>query len=211
MGRYLGPVCRLCRREGIKLMLKGVRCETAKCAMERSWRNSPPGPRRWRRRRTASEYGVRLREKQKVKRFYGVYERQFQRYFAAAERSRSNTGEALLTLLERRLDNVVHKLGFAPSRRAARLVVAHGHVRVNGRRVNRPGYLIAVGDTVAARPAERSQKLIRANLGDGGGPPVQAWLELDSATLAGSVRALPTSEDVQIPVEVQLIIEMCSR
>ena len=209
MGRYLGPVCRLCRREGIKLMLKSARCETAKCAMERQWRNHPPGARSWRRRKP-SDFGVRLREKQKVKRYYGVFERQFTIYFQRAERMRGNTGDVLLGLLERRLDNVVWKLGFAPSHRAARVTIVHGHIYVNGRRLNRPGYLVNGGDRISVKPAERSQKLIRQVLGDGG-PSVQPWLQLDTQNLEGVVAALPTREDVQIPVEEQLIIEMCSR
>jgi len=209
MGRYLGPVCRLCRREGIKLMLKGARCETAKCAMERQWRNQPPGMHTWRRRKP-SNYGIRLREKQKVKRYYGVFERQFLIYFRAAERARGNTGEALLGLLERRLDNVVWKLGFAPSHRAARLTVGHGHIHVNGRKLNRPGYLVKEGDKIGVKPTDRSQKFIRQSLGDGG-PSTQAWLQVDAKNLEGVVAAMPSREDVQIPVEEQLIIEMCSR
>jgi len=210
MGRYTGPVCRLCRREGVKLMLKGIRCETAKCAMERSWRSSPPGPHSWRRRK-ASTYGIRLREKQKVKRYYGVLEKQFLRYYGMAERARGNTGDELLVILERRLDNAVWKLGFAPSRRAARIVIGHGHLQLNGRRVTRPGLLLKAGDQITVRPSERSQKLIRAAVGDGGGPAVQAWLNLDSGKLEGTVSALPTAEDVQIPVETQYIVEMCGR
>lgn len=209
MGRYIGPVCRLCRREGIKLMLKGARCETAKCAMERQWKNNPPGMHTWRRRKP-TDYGVRLREKQKVKRYYGVFEKQFMIYFRKAERMRGNTGEALLGLLERRLDNVVWKLGFAPSHRAARVAIAHGHIHVNGRRLNRPGHLVSKGDKVSAKPTQSSQKFLRQSLGDGG-PSVQPWLKLDAENLEGVVEAMPTREDVQIPVEEQLIIEMCSR
>jgi small subunit ribosomal protein S4 len=209
MGRYLGPVCRLCRREGVKLMLKGARCETAKCAMERQWRSNPPGM-HTRRRRKVGNYGIRLREKQKVKRYYGVFERQFMIYFRTAERTKGNTGEALLSLLERRLDNVVWKLGFAPSHRAARSAIVHGHVYINGRRLNRPGYLVRKGDRIAVKPSERSQKFVRQALGDGG-PAVQPWLQLDAQRLEGVVTALPAREDVQIPVEEQLIIEMCSR
>lgn len=209
MGQYLGPMCRLCRREGIKLMLKGSRCETAKCAMERQWRNKPPGMHTFRRRKS-TDYGVRLREKQKVKRYYGVFEKQFMLYFRKAERMRGNTGEALLSLLERRLDNVVWKLGFAASHRASRLAISHGHIYVNGRRLNRPSHLVEKGDQIAVKPSERSKKFIRQTLGDGG-PPLQPWLKLDTQQLEGSVEALPTREDVQIPVEEQLIIEMCSR
>ncbi len=190
-------------------MLKGVRCETAKCAMERQWRSQPPGMHTWRRRKPTN-YGVRLREKQKVKRYYGVFERQFMLYFRSAERAKGNTGEALLSLLERRLDNVVWKLGFAPSHRAARIAIAHGHIYVNGRRVNRPSYLVRKGDRLTVKPSDRSRKLIRAALGDGG-PSVQPWLNLDAQLMEGAVEGLPTREDVQIPVEEQLIIEMCSR
>ena len=210
MARYIGPACRLCRREGVKLMLKGIRCETAKCPMERQWRNMPPGMHSWRRRK-ASDYGTRLREKQKVKRYYGVFESQFMVYFTGAERARGNTGDVLLSTLERRLDNVVWKLGFAPSHKSARQAVVHGHIQVNGRRVNRPGRLVRQGDRVAVRPSDKSQKFVRAALGEGGGPPVQSWLELNAERLEATVKALPTAEDVQIPVETQLIIEACSR
>src|SRR3990170_978204 len=151
MGRYTGPVCRMCRREGIKLMLKGARCETAKCPMERQWRNFPPGQHGWRRGR-GSEYRLRLREKQKVKRFYGVYERQFRSYFRRASRTKGNTGAALLSLLERRLDNVVYKLGFAPSRPMARQLVSHRHVLVNGKKLNIPSYQTEVGDVISLTP-----------------------------------------------------------
>ncbi|MBU0717003.1 MAG: 30S ribosomal protein S4 [Planctomycetes bacterium] len=209
MGRYIGPACRLCRREGVKLMLKGARCETAKCAMERKWRARPPGMHVWRRRKSG-DYAIRLREKQKVKRYYGVFERQFLIYFRRAERMRANTGEALLSLLERRLDNVIWKLGFAASHRAARAAISHGHIYVNGRRLNRPSYLVSRGDSITAKPSERSQALVRQSLGDGGAP-VQEWLQVDVSTLQGVVVGLPTREDVQIPVEEQLIIEMCSR
>ena len=209
MARNTGPACRLCRREGVKLMLKGVRCETARCAMERQWRNFPPGMHAWRRRKP-SDYGVRLREKQKVKRYYGVFEKQFKVYFAMAERARTNTGDALLSILERRLDNVVWKLGFAPSHKAARQAVTHGHIHVNGRKVDRPGRLVVKGDKITVNPRERSQKFVRAMAGDAG-PPVQSWLDLNAEQLEATVTALPTPEDVQIPVETQLIIEACSR
>jgi small subunit ribosomal protein S4 len=191
-------------------MLKGARCETAKCPMERQWRNNPPGQHNWRRRR-ASEYGIRLREKQKVKRYYGVFERQFMRYFRSAERQKANTGAALLGLLERRLDNVVYKLGLAPSRASARLTVGHGHVYVNGRRVNRPSLLVKAGDKVTIKPADKSKNLIRARLEELGEPSLQNWLALDIPQLEGTVLAMPTRDDVMIPVEVNLIVELCSR
>ncbi len=210
MGRYTGPSCRLCRREGIKLMLKGTRCETAKCPMERQWRNSPPGQHGWRRGR-GSEYGQRLREKQKVKRYYGVWEKQFIKYFHDAERQKGNTGVALLSLLERRLDNVVHKLGFAPSRASARQTVGHGHIYVNGRRCNIASYLVRVGDTISVKDTERSKTLIRARLEEYGEPQVQNWLNLDLTKLQAQITALPTRDDVMIPVEENLIVELCSQ
>jgi len=210
MGRYTGPACRLCRRQGIKLMLKGARCETAKCPMERQWRSNPPGMHSWRRGRP-SEYGIRLREKQKVKRFYGIYDRQFMRYFKEAERLRSNTGAALLGLLERRLDNVVYKLGFAPSRAASRMTVTHGHVYVNGRRMNVPSYMVRTGDKVSIKPSDKTQNLIRHRLEELGEPQVQNWLSLDMTKLEGTVLAMPTRDDVTIPVEENLIVELCSR
>ena len=207
MGRFIGPVCGLCRREGIKLMLKGARCETAKCAMEKQWRNRPPGMHTWRRRKTG-DYGIRLREKQKVKRYYGVLERQFMIYFRMAERAKANTGDALLSLLERRLDNVVWKLGFAQSHRASRVSIAHGHFYVNNRRVNRPSYLVKAGDRVSIKPSEKSRNFVRALVGDGG-PSVQVWLELDAKNLVVTVQSLPTREDVHTPVEEKRIIATC--
>jgi small subunit ribosomal protein S4 len=210
MGRYTGPKCRQCRREGIKLMLRGARCETAKCAMERQWRNTPPGVHNWRRGR-GSEYGLRLREKQKVKRYYGVYEKQFMKYFQEAERTRGNTGAALLTLLERRLDNVLYKLGFAPSRAAARQTVSHGHIYVNGRCVSIGSYLVRVGDKIGVKDADKSKKLIRARIEELGEPHVQNWLRLDLVKLEADVVAMPTREDITMPVEEQLIVELCSQ
>ena len=210
MGRYTGPTCRLCRREGVKLMLKGARCDSAKCPLERQWRNAPPGMHSWRRRR-GSEYAVRLREKQKVKRFYGIFERQFRRYFKMAEREKTNTGVALLRLLERRLDNVVYKLGFAPSRAAARQTITHGHIYVNGRKASSPSMLVKVGDKISVKPSEKSQKLIRQRLEEIGEPSVQNWLKLDTAKLEGTVVAMPSRDDVTIPVEENLIVEFCSR
>jgi len=191
-------------------MLKGLRCETAKCPMERQWRNSPPGMHAWRRGRS-SNYGVRLREKQKVKRYYGVFERQFMTYFRRAERIRGNTGEMLLALLERRLDNVICKLGLASSRRTARQVIVHGHIHVNGRKVDRPSFLVRKEDQVTVRPTDKSRKLIKAHLEATGVPQIQPWLEMNADKLEARVVALPGREDVQIPVEEQLIVEMCSR
>src|SRR5438552_10625423 len=148
MGRTLDPVCKLCRREGMKLYLKGTRCESPKCAIER--RNSAPGMHGYRRGKL-SEYGVRLREKQKLKRFYGVFERQFRRYFQLASRSPENTGEVLLSIMERRFDNVVHRLGFAPNRASARQLVVHGHLMLNGKACDIPSLLLKAGDTVTVK------------------------------------------------------------
>ena len=210
MARILPPVCRYCRREGLKLFLKGIRCETAKCPIEKEYKNNPPGMHAWRRSK-ASEYGVRLREKQKVKRYYGLLEAQFRRMFSLAERSPENTGVALLRLLERRLDNVAYKSGLLVSRRAARQAVVHGHILVNGRRVDRPGYLVKAGDKVVVKSREKSQKFVRDQIGEDGLRQVQSWLQVDPKKLEAVVLALPGREDVQIPVEEQLIVEFCSR
>src|SRR5215831_8020363 len=173
MGRHLDSVCKLCRREGVKLFLKGSRCESPKCAIER--RNQPPGMHGTRRGK-ASEYGIRLREKQKLKRFYGVFERQFRRYFQIASRAPENTGEQLLSILERRLDNIVHRLGFAPSRYSARQLVSHGHVMLNGRACNIPSLLVKAGDTVAVKNRPRSVQLVKLKLSENP-PPVPDFLE----------------------------------
>ena len=211
MARLLGSACRLCRREGIKLMLKGARCDTAKCAMERDSRNKPPGMHAWRRGKTSS-YAIRLREKQKVKRYYGLSERQFRRVFDRAERARENTGLAMLELLERRLDNVVFKSGLAPSRKTARQAIAHGHFHLGGRRLDRPGHMVRQGDKIAVSPREKSQKFIRDQFGpDGARSPVGSWLEVDLNKLEAVVSALPARDDVMIPVEEHLIVEFCSR
>ncbi len=191
-------------------MLKGARCETAKCPMERQWRNSPPGMHSWRHGR-ASEYGVRLREKQKVKRYYGIYEKQFMKYFRMAERLKGNTGATLLSLLERRLDNIIYKLGFAPSRASARATIVHGHIKVNGRRVDVPSMLVSQGDKITIKDCEKTRKLMQARMEDLGEPHVQNWLRLDVPSLTAEVLALPTRDDVMIPVEEQLIVELCSQ
>ena len=210
MGRFLGPVCRQCRREGIKLMLKGARCETAKCPIEKKSRNKPPGMHSWKKGRP-TDYAMRLREKQKVKRYYGVLEKQFRKYFAMAERQKTNTGQALLTLLERRIDNVVFKLNFTTSRRSARQLIAHGHIRINDHKVDIVSFLVKPGDKVTVRDSEKTKQLIKANLDSDGAGSVQPWLQLNPANLEGTVLAMPSRDDVQIPVEEQLIIESCSR
>jgi small subunit ribosomal protein S4 len=209
MARDTGPSCRKCRREGIKLMLKGTRCESAKCPMEKQWRSMPPGMHANAQRKSSS-YGIRLRETQKVKRYYGVFDRQFRRYLAEAQHSPGNTGEALLSLLERRLDNVVCKAGLAPSRKAARIGIVHGHFQLNGRRVDKPGILVAVGDRVAIKPKPGTEKWVRENL-ELRTAPVQPWMNVDAQSLQITIAAMPTRDDVQIPVEEQLIVEFASR
>ena len=210
MGRYLGSSCRYCRREGMKLMLKGIRCETAKCPIEKKQRNLAPGMHGWRRGR-ASEYAVRLREKQKIKRYYGLLEKQFMRYFHKAERMKGNTGETLLQLLERRLDNVVYKLNFAPSRKAARQLIAHGHIYVQGHKVNISDYTTKIGDKIAIKNSEKSQKKVKQQLESNPNFTVQGWLQLSSDIPEATIVAMPTRDDVQIPVEEQLVVEFCSR
>ncbi|MCK4292315.1 MAG: 30S ribosomal protein S4 [Planctomycetes bacterium] len=210
MGRYLGSSCKQCRREGMKLMLKGIRCETAKCPVEKKQRNLAPGMHGWRRGRN-SEYAVRLREKQKVKRYYGLLERQFMRYFHNAERIRGNTGETLLQLLERRLDNVVYKLNFAPSRKAARQLIAHGHIYVNGRKVDVSDYTARIGDKITVKASEKSVKRIKEQLETNPNYTTQSWLQLVRDKPEATIVALPSRTDVQIPVEEQLVVEFCSR
>src|SRR5437867_10173925 len=173
MARHLDSVCQLCRREGMKLYLKGSRCDSPKCAIER--RNQPPGM-HGARRGKPSEYGMRLREKQKLKRFYGVFERQFRRYFQLASRSPENTGEVLLSIMERRLDNIVHRLGFASSRAAARQLVSHGHVLLNGRVANIPSMLVKAGDAITLQNRPRTLQLVKLNLQENP-PPVPDYLE----------------------------------
>jgi small subunit ribosomal protein S4 len=206
MARYADAKCRLCRREGMKLFLKGARCFTDKCAIER--RNYPPGMHGLTRGKL-TPFGVQLREKQKAKRIYGVLENQFRRYFHAAEREKGVTGENLLRLLELRLDNVVYRLGFAASRRESRQMVAHSHFSVNGRKVSVPSYLVKVGDTVALRGPKHEARL-DDNMNAGRGA-VPQWLEVDPAGRRGVVRGLPLREDIQIPVTEQLIVELYSK
>jgi small subunit ribosomal protein S4 len=208
MARITGPVCRLCRREGMKLFLKGTRCDTPKCAVER--RDSAPGMHQYRRGKL-TDYGVHLREKQKVKHYYGVLERQFRTYFAEASRSKGNTGEALMSMLERRLDNVVHRLGFAQSRAQARQLVRHGHITVNGQRVDIPSYLVKAGDVIRAKNRVKSLQAVQANMSDHH-REVPDFLSLVEGPIPeGRVARLPEAFDVSIPVQTQLIIELCSK
>ena len=210
MGRYLGSSCKQCRREGVKLMLKGIRCETAKCPVEKKQRNLAPGMHGWRRGR-ASEYGVRLREKQKVIRYYGILERQFIICYHRAERIRGNTGETLLQLLERRLDNVVYKLNFAPSRKAARQLISHGHIYVNSHKVNVSDYTTKIGDKITIKGSGKSVKKVKEQLESNPNFTAQGWLQLSREKPEATIVALPSRDDVQIPVEEQLVVEFCSR
>ncbi|MSQ94715.1 MAG: 30S ribosomal protein S4 [Gemmataceae bacterium] len=213
MARHIDPVCRLCRREGVKLYLKGSRCESPKCAIER--RNQPPGMHV--RRGKMTEYGERLREKQKLKRFYGLLERQFRRYFDLAARSTENTGEALLSLLERRLDNVVHRIGFAPSRAGARQLVAHGHIQVNGKNCDIPSLVLKAGDKVGVKNRAKSIAIVKLNQ-TGHMEPIPDFLEIIGAEPPeGRVIRIPSKGDVDPrltkdkELNEQLIIEFCGR
>jgi small subunit ribosomal protein S4 len=210
MGHDFYLSCRRCRREGMKLFLKGIRCETSKCPIEKRQKSLAPGMHGWRRGRS-TDYGVRLREKQKVKRYYGLEERQFMRYFHNAEKTKGNTGEVLLGLLERRLDNVIYKLNFAPSRKSARQLIAHGHIYVNNRKVDRPDFTVSIGDKLTVKPSEKSKKKIKTQLETNPNFTAQSWLQLDPNTPAATVVALPSRQDVQFPVEEQLVVEFCSR
>jgi len=210
MARHTDPVCKLCRREGIKLFLKGTRCDTPKCAIER--RDTAPGMHV--RRGKPSEYAIRLREKQKLKRFYGVFERQFRRYFSLASRSTENTGEVLLSIMERRLDNVVHRLGFAPNRASARQMVSHGHINLNGRACNIPSLLVKAGDTISVKNRPRSMMLAKLNLEESP-PPTPDYLErTNTEPPEGRMIRIPTRADVDPRIQEireQLIIEFAGR
>jgi len=208
MARIRGKACRLCRREGVKLFLKGARCETVKCSLNK--REYPPGMRSWRR-PSRSEYGLQLREKQKLKRFFGMTEKQFRRFFDMAERKKGNTGENLLSLVERRLDNVVYLLGFALSRRDARQIIAHGHIAVNGKRVDIPSYLVKVDDVISPVKRERDVNMIKARLETRKESNVPEWLEVNPDVPEGKVVRLPTAEDASLELNVQLVVELCSR
>ena len=210
MARYTGPVCKLCRRENTKLFLKGDKCMSEKCPM-----NDPkvkiPGP-HGDRRRKLTEYGTQLREKQKTKRYYGVMERQFANYFEMATKVKGlTTGEALLQILERRLDNVVYRLGFAMSRAEAKQLVNYGHFTVNGKKVNIPSYLVKEGDVVAMTDKSKDSDKIKGVLEANSAKPVVKWIEKDSENVKGKIVALPTVEDIDLPIEVHLIVELYSK
>ena len=208
MARYTGAVCRQCRREGQKLFLKGERCYTKKCALER--RAYAPGQ-HGQGRKKVSEYGKQLRTKQFAKRYYGVLEGQFRHYFEKAEKMQGVTGENLLALLESRLDNVAYRLGFGTSRAQARQIVLHGHVTVNGRKVNIPSYLVKPGDVVALKEASRSLTLIKDITESTSARPVPKWLDLDKQNMQGKVVSLATREDIDLPIEETLIVELYSK
>ena len=208
MARYTQAVCRQCRREGQKLFLKGDRCYTDKCAM--ATRAVPPGQHGQGRSKN-SEYGQQLREKQKAKRFYGVLESQFASYFEMAERRPGQTGENLLSILESRLDNVVYRLGFAMSRAEARQMVTHGHITINGRKVNIPSYQVKPGMVIALKESSRGIEKIKANIEANAFRPAPKWLEYDQTNNLAKVIAVPARDDVDLPIEEHLIVELYSK
>jgi small subunit ribosomal protein S4 len=208
MARYTGPLCRICRRESEKLFLKGDRCYTDKCGIER--RRYTPGM-HGQTRRKLSDYGLQLREKQKLKQVYGVLERQFKRYFHMAERMRGVTGGILLQLLERRLDNVVYRLGFAANRRQARQLITHGHFTVNGRKVTIPSYLVRVGDLISPKESSTKLGVIQESVAKAEHRGFPSWLEMNVDTLKGKVLHLPKREEIALPVQEQLIVELYSK
>jgi len=212
MARYIGPSCKQCRREGVKLYLKGDKCYTEKCPFE--GRAYPPGQHgkgTTFRRRKLTDYAMQLREKQKARRIYGVLERQFRRYFHEAQRRPGLTGENLLAVLESRLDNVVYRLGLADSRAQARQLVMHGHFTVNGRKTNIPSFLVRPNDVVGVRPESRRAKYFKERRDLLGKREVPAWLSFDEETLDGRVLVLPTRQEIDAPVQEQLIVEFYSR
>lgn len=208
MARYTESVCRLCRRENLKLFLKGERCYTDKCAIER--RNYPPGQ-HGQKRPKFSEYSIQLREKQKVKRMYGLMENQFRRTFARASREKGITGEALLVLLERRLDNVVYRLGFASSRAEGRLLVRQGHILVNGKRVNIPSYVVRVGDDVSVKEESRQMARVLTAMEGAQRRGVPEWAELNREAFSGRIRLMPARSDITMPINEKLIVELYSK
>lgn len=209
MAKYTGPVCRLCRREGVKLFLKSDRCYTGKCAFDR--RPTPPGQHGQGRRSKTTEYGLHLREKQKTRRIYGVLEGQFRRYFAEAKRRKGVTGENLLQILESRLDNIVFRLGFAGNRVESRQLVRHGHFLVNGKRVDIPSYLCKPGDEIQLRPKSKDSLKFKSLAEAFGTRPVPAWLQLAADDYKGIVIHVPSREEIDTQVAEQLIVEFYSR
>jgi small subunit ribosomal protein S4 len=209
LARYTDPVCRLCRREGIKLFLKGTKCFSDKCPIEK--RNFAPGQHGKDRKAKIVGYGLQLREKQKAKRIYFTQETQFRNYFEKAARTKGVTGEMLLQQLERRLDNVVHRLGFGISRRQARQLVRHGHVHVDGRKVNIPSYEVSVGEEIAIRESSRKLAILEMAKDFASHQPAPTWLEIDRDNYKGKVLSLPKREEIQLPVNEQLIVELYSK
>jgi small subunit ribosomal protein S4 len=209
MARYTGPVCRLCRREGTKLFLKGTKCLSDRCPIEK--RNFPPGMHGKDRKAKIVGYGLQLHEKQKAKRMYFTLEGQFREYYEKANRATGVTGELLIQQLERRLDNVAYRLGFAISRRQARQVVRHGHVTINGRKVNIPSYQVQVGDEIAIRESARKLLIVEQGAQYAAQNPVPAWLEANFDTFTGRVLSLPRRKDVNLPINEQLIVELYSK
>jgi small subunit ribosomal protein S4 len=208
LARYTESVCRLCRRENLKLFLKGERCYTDKCAIER--RNYPPGQ-HGQGRPKFSEYSIQLREKQKVKRIYGLLEKQFRRTFAEAARTKGITGETLLVLLERRLDSVAYRLGFASSRAEARSLVRHGHIHVNGKKVNIPSYTIRAGDVVSVKEPSRQMGRVLSAMEGAQRRGVPEWAEVDRETYSGRIKVLPSRNDITMPINEKLIVELYSK
>jgi len=209
LARYRGSVCRICRRENMKLFLKGDRCYSDKCAFDR--RGYAPGEHGQRRRGKTSDYGIQLREKQKVKRLYGLSEKQFHLFFERADRKKGITGTNLLSMLERRMDNVIYRLGFANSRTQGRHFVKHDHFLVNGKKVNIPSYMIKVGDVVEVRENSKKVQAINDALDAVVRRGVPSWLELEKENMKGSVNALPAREDITMPIQEQLIVELYSK
>ena len=207
MAVYHGPRCRQCRREGVKLMLKGERCKSENCAIER--RPFPPGMRVSKRRKSSTEYNMQLREKQKIRRIYGVLEKQFTLYFAAAAKSSGVTGDKLLQLLELRFDNIVYRLGLAPSRSSARQLVLHNHFSINGKKVNIPSYLVKAGDVIQVKEKSKNLELIHGSLK--AVRDIPEWLSVDKVKLEGSVIRIPERSAIPINVQEQLVVELYSR
>lgn len=208
MARYTGALCRICRREGEKLFLKGDRCYTEKCAIDR--RKYPPGQ-HGQAYRKLSDYGIQLREKQKVRKIYGLLERKFRLYFLDAERKKGITGEVLLQFLESRLDNIVYRMGFAPNRRKARQFVTHGHFLVNGKMVSLPSYEVKAGDFVEVKESSRDIPEITDSLSKAEHRGIPPWVEVDSANMRGKVVHIPSREEIQLPVQEQLVVELYSK
>jgi small subunit ribosomal protein S4 len=208
VARYIGALCRICRREGEKLFLKGDRCYTEKCAIER--RKYPPGQ-HGQGFRKLSDYGIQLREKQKARKMYGLLERQFRKYFFEAERKKGITGEVLLQLIEGRLDTIVFRMGFSPNRRRARQLIGHGHVRVNGREVNLPSFAVKGGDEVEIKQSSREMPEIVDSMAKSEHRGIPAWVEVDATNFRGKVLHIPSRDEMQLPVQEQLIVELYSK